>query len=357
MGASPFDDVDIGSVLLSDGPIVQCVLLRSQIENSSAKKSCEVSDKETLHKLIKQIPVDTTPKKSMVANILGGPFTFLGQYEDEGTMLMIKRTDDNSEDNVKGMRNPHVLQPPFENTEVYGDILIMRVAPIDEVTMSDQDCKEKNESCTIDQPGPEGPEKVEENSMKSTQADINDSDSSSNKDFFLDYTKEEYLKFSARTDVVPPNPIPDECSEEDIASDDNSESSEEFVLPEEGDSEEESDDEDSVGMMNLILGQILKKFREQNGRGPDTQELLNMRSALAEKLGVDVPAINEEEEGESVQGDESEKEEEIVEEEETKITNVSKKRDCDDGSIKEGDKSKRVKFDIEIDQGKTQEKG
>lgn len=58
--ASPFDDVDIGSVLLSDGPIVQCVLLRSQIENSSAKKSCEVSDKETLHKLIKQIPVRIT---------------------------------------------------------------------------------------------------------------------------------------------------------------------------------------------------------------------------------------------------------------------------------------------------------
>ena len=49
-----------------------------------------------------------------------------------------------------------------------------------------------------------------------------------------------------------------------------------------------------VGMMNLIFGQILRRFREENGRGPDTRELLEMRSALAERLGVDVPPVDDE---------------------------------------------------------------
>jgi hypothetical protein len=44
----------------------------------------------------------------------------------------------------------------------------------------------------------------------------------------------------------------------------------------------------------MILGHLLSKFREQNGRGPDSLELLEMRKALADKLGVEVPPVNEE---------------------------------------------------------------
>ena len=44
----------------------------------------------------------------------------------------------------------------------------------------------------------------------------------------------------------------------------------------------------------MILGHLLKKFREENGRGPDSLELLEMRKALADKLGVEVPEVDEE---------------------------------------------------------------
>jgi hypothetical protein len=63
----------------------------------------------------------------------------------------------------------------------------------------------------------------------------------------------------------------------------------------ESDEEDELDDEEcQVGMMNLILAQLLRRFREENGRGPNTSELLTMRSALAAKLGIDERLVNEE---------------------------------------------------------------
>ena len=40
----------------------------------------ENTAKIVLEDQISQIMVDTTPKKSMVSQILGGPFTFLGQF-------------------------------------------------------------------------------------------------------------------------------------------------------------------------------------------------------------------------------------------------------------------------------------
>jgi hypothetical protein len=40
-------------------------------------------------------------------------------------------------------------------------------------------------------------------------------------------------------------------------------------------------------MMNMILNHMLREFRENsNGRRPDSIELLEMRKALADKLGV-----------------------------------------------------------------------
>ena len=44
--------------------------------------------------------------------------------------------------------------------------------------------------------------------------------------------------------------------------------------------------------MNMILSHMLRKFREENGRGPDSLELLEMRKALADRLGVDVPPVD-----------------------------------------------------------------
>ena len=42
-----------------------------------------------LQHLIEEVEIDTTPKRSMVSEVLGGPFTFLGQYEDEGIMVSL----------------------------------------------------------------------------------------------------------------------------------------------------------------------------------------------------------------------------------------------------------------------------
>jgi len=36
----------------------------------------------------------------------------------------------------------------------------------------------------------------------------------------------------------------------------------------------------------LILSEVLKKFRQENGRGPDSQELLELRRQVAAKLGL-----------------------------------------------------------------------
>ena len=93
--------VDIGKVMSATGPIVKAVLLRCQPENtddqkisakdsapkqegSSTKKEGGDSDDDesispekaaeirlSTKSLISQITIDTTPKKSMVSNILG----------------------------------------------------------------------------------------------------------------------------------------------------------------------------------------------------------------------------------------------------------------------------------------------
>jgi Mg-chelatase subunit ChlI len=39
------------------------------------------------------------------------------------------------------------------------------------------------------------------------------------------------------------------------------------------------------------MRQVLRRFHEGNGRGPNTQELLDLRAAVAAKMGVQVPEI------------------------------------------------------------------
>jgi len=238
--------------------------------------------------LIEEITIDTTPRKSQVAKLLGGNFTFLGQYEDEGIMVMVRRPDwemhPNDYQGELPVVNPHRLQPPLNDVEVRGDILLMRVAETKEDLDEDQDGEVENQ---------------EECDQGAKQLHV-----PSSEEFFLDYTKEEYLKFAARTDIVWKAPIEedDDESEEEVpmdgfgaAEEDDDEHDENYDPEAEVSSDEEFDSEEhQIGMMNLILGQILRKFHEENGRGPNTLELLDMRKALADKLGVDVPEVDEE---------------------------------------------------------------
>ncbi|KAK1748820.1 hypothetical protein QTG54_000759 [Skeletonema marinoi] len=259
-----------------------------------------------LLRYMEEIEVDTTPKKSMVAQVLGGDFTFLGQYEDEGIMVMVRRPDWEDEDSSFDESdippvNPHPLQPPFDEIEVRGDILLIRVAETAEEldVMNDNDDEEEEDSKEqgeiVSDLKPAAAEEKEEHEEKLVSVPAND-------EFFLDYSKEEYLKFASRTDVEGP-PIleeSEESSEEEneeeagTAKADGDEDEDYDPEVEELSDEEYDDEEHQVGMMNLILGQILRKFHEENGRGPDTLELLEMRKALADRLGVEVPPVDEE---------------------------------------------------------------
>ncbi len=362
--------IDIGRVMSSDGPIVKCVLLRTTQASSTSSEATvsEMSIREIkqelesfgvdtskfvekpdlqnaltearmnskkpagsndddgkdggsnddytfrgesvpLLKYMEEIEVDTTPKKSMVAQVLGGDFTFLGQYEDEGIMVMVRRPDWEDEDSSFDESdippvNPHPLQPPFDEVEVRGDILLIRVAETAEELDDDDDNEEEEES--EEKAGDEQNEEASDLKPAAVETEEGNEEKvvsvPANDDFFLDYSMEEYLKFASRTDVEGP-PILEESDES--AEEENEE--EAGVSKADGDededydpevdelSDEEFDDEEhQVGMMNLILGQILRKFHEENGRGPDTLELLEMRKALADRLGVEVPPVDEE---------------------------------------------------------------
>jgi hypothetical protein len=352
--------IDIGRVMSSDGPTVKCVILRTQAKRLSEAKVSEMSIREMKQELesvgvdtshfvekadlqevlnearmqrkqsanyddrdandeyifrgepvplmryMEEIEVDTTPKKCMVASILGGDFTFLGQYEDEGIMLMVRRPDwekENSsfdESDIPPV-NPHPLQPPFSDVEVRGDILLIKVAETAEeldVYDADENGEEAGSKKRCEIASNLKPAEEKEGQAENTIS------VPTNDDFFLDYSMEEYFKFASRTDVEGPHVLyefedssDEENGEEDTTAKvdgDEEEEDEDYDPETEELSDEEYDDEEQqIGMMNLILGQILRKFHEENGRGPDTLELLEMRKALADRLGVDVPPIDE----------------------------------------------------------------
>lgn len=278
----------------------------------------EARDEVPLSDLIEELTIDTTPRKSQVAKLLGGDFTFLGQYESEGIMVMVRRPhwDYDSDGDIVNANdeeipplNPHKLHPPFNDVEVRGDILLMRVAETKEELDEEENGGDVDGQEHLEESG----DSTSENETTTTQATATEIHVPTNDEFFLDYTKEEYLKFAARTDIVWEEPERDdeeESEDEELelgamkllngfsaaaAADHDDENDENYDPEAEADSDEEYDSEEhQVGMMNLILGQILRKFHEENGRGPNTLELLDMRKALADKLGVDVPEVDEE---------------------------------------------------------------
>lgn len=260
--------IDISKMMKAAGPVIKCVLLKAKLGQADAKQPAEEATKEDTKKdseepervvlvdSIEEVEIDTTPQKQMVAQVLGGKFTFVGQYEDEGVVLMARNVEEIDPLDLPPF-NTHVLQPPFDEHEIRGDILIMKVAPTEETLDEDPDATE-------------------------VVVPTND-------EFFLDYTKDEYVAFATRTDVVAPEP-PEEESEDE--GDEEDEEEEEYTVEDDG----ETDEEELTGMMNILMRTILRKFTEDNRRGPNTQELLNIRTALATKMGIeiaDIPSLNE----------------------------------------------------------------
>jgi hypothetical protein len=374
---------DIEKLLTSTGPIVKAVLLRCRQSNDKEEEdnrkpatkyrpidekegeeeACKVCDAPTafstsslrrlvLTDLIEQIEIDTTPQKFMVAKTLGGPFTFLGQYEDEGIVLMIRNLPDDLEDVVQMEReeeeeednedcdntqsnilahelsrrykasqlktlchqrdidtggmlekgdlikallnyqekllpyNPHQLQPPLHKAHVRGDILCLKVAQTAEELDVGEDREESNN------------EHADNNAAKDIVV-------MSNEEFFLDYTRDEYIRFASRTDIPEHEPARLEgASDKEDGEDDEEEEEEEekeeeidhedpglrpAIIP--GEEEVELKEEDKNAIFNMIMNEVLRQYREDNGRGPNTKELLELRASIAKELNVEVAQV------------------------------------------------------------------
>jgi hypothetical protein len=286
------DGVNIGAILNEEGNIVQAVLLKcgggpsGSSSSSTSSATATTNDDGNNENIIEQICVDTCPQRRMVEQILGGNgITFIGQYEDEGIVVVASKQQQQPADHTHVI-NPHRLQPPLHNMTICGDILLLKV-------------------------------RQEEEDIDPT------------KPFFQDYTKEDYATFASRTidetakeEQEEEEPLQEKeelsistTSTEDCSSsyssssieeggEDEEEEEEQSEDGEEKDSSEETeeahdddDDDDYVedvselGMFNLVMGSFLRQYQENNGRGPSTEELLFMRQTLAEKMGIVLDSI------------------------------------------------------------------
>ena len=83
-----------------------------------------------------------------------------------------------------------------------------------------------------------------------------------------------------------------EPPEEEESEDGGGEEEEEYTVED----DDKTDEEELTGVMNILMRTILRKFTEDNRRGPNTQELLNIRTAFATKMGIeiaDIPSLDE----------------------------------------------------------------
>ena len=392
------ESADIANILSSKGPVVKCVVLRTaqrkkpppQKDGQQSEEPQATSDSDSVSKsknkqmntkepdnhdataeaengatktypfpgLVEEIEIDTTPAKNQVSELLGGPFTFLGQYEEEGIVLMARRgwveeaeydkDQEQSEKHdpwrknfeqlaVRELRslceewevsmehmvekqdlvtalkkkeqelpliNPHPLQPPFGGLRVRGDILVLKAAEVDEpLDQEDEDEREGKTQEDDTEKADNEPQDRKENKDVSVHVPTNE-------EFFLHYTKKEYLKFAVRTDVVPPEqPDPSDDDEGEVEDDHEVDEDEKILAGEHNDEQAEDDDDDDEefrfadteemteaeeksAMLNIVMSELLRKFREENGRGPDTLELLEIRASVADQLGMEVATFD-----------------------------------------------------------------
>jgi hypothetical protein len=362
-----FGGVDIKALLSSTGPVVKTVILRHMSPSGKDLMPHPVSPqvdgthmRRVITELVDEIEIDTTPSKSMVKQVLGGPITFIGQYADEGIVVVARREVPGADvlnslsvleikslckeysvdtsgmieksEMVEALMdsqlpvNPHVLQPPFDKQVIRGDILLMRIAETDEVLDADG----AEDGAADDEKAVNGDGKVSKKPMKI--------EALPNEEFFLNYTKKEWVVFASRTDVVAPDLEGEDEDDEDDENyapkddDDDDDDNEEEHEDGEGDDEEDDefvpgeedmDDEESRRvMLHVILSEVIKQFREDNGRGPDSDELLDLRAQVAEQLGVQLPSVDP-----------------------PPDKGIAKKRSLSDGDQVADQQGKKVKFD------------
>ena len=131
-----------------------------------------------------------------------------------------------------------------------------------------------------------------------------------NDEFFLPYTKDEYLAFASRTDVEQPGAIGGESEDIENAGREGGDNNGEYGNEDEGEHddgdfhmaavgmEELTEEEEKCAMLNIVMSELLRKFREENGRGPNSREVLEIRASVAEQLGMEVATYDETQEAE-----------------------------------------------------------
>jgi Family of unknown function (DUF5880) len=308
---------DIAKLMQSKGPVVTCVVLRAAKRNQDGSVSSSgARSEENLEDLVEELEIDTTPAKNEVEQILGGPITFIGQYEEgEGIVLMglrglvttteeqpwesltirqlrkrCKELDIDTETMLEKQElvnaleeklpppNPHKLQPPLHNMKVRGDILILKVAEVDDASLDGEEQQQEEEQ--------DEEEDVEDVPPKEAKLEVNGDDNLGGDqakvdeakveleeaagEFFLPYTKSEYLKFSARTDIMA-EPL-EENDEVDANADENADNTGEA----DGDDEEEEDDDNEGEDCNdedFIPGEDMDELTEDEEKTTDEGQL------------------------------------------------------------------------------------
>ena len=216
--------VDIKSIMNGDGPNVKCVLLKADGPSS-------------------ELELDMTPRLKTPQTTLGGPITFLGQWESIGAILLV-----NAElVKKKQIANEHKLQPPFHETNTFGDILVTRT-------------------------GDEGEP--------------------------LDITLDEYNMF-CKQEIAPwvPDALDGESeSEEDDHEEDEEEVGDNDVVYDEGEPGE--DEEEEKEMIEEFKKQLLEGFKNLHGREPNEEEAASIFERLEKSILNAKETGEEDEEGE-----------------------------------------------------------
>ena len=70
---------------------------------------------------IEEIDIDLLPEKNEIANLLGGNATFLGQWEDDLVVILVRANTENLE------LNANKLPRPYTNMRLFGKILMIRM--------------------------------------------------------------------------------------------------------------------------------------------------------------------------------------------------------------------------------------
>ncbi len=247
---SKLGSTDIKALMSSDMSTVSCVLIK-------VDGTCE------------SLELDMTPRLKMTQNTLNGEITFLGAYDDIQCILIINR--EKQELRKMDEKNLAKLQPPFHETEVFGDILITR----------------------SDDNGNPKPFTLEE---------------------YQEYQKKDIKEFTVD--------LEEEIENEEDDDDDEEEEEEEEDEEEEGDSDEEDEGDEDDALQELYLGVMRKKVIEQykalHNEEPDEEYVVRVSKKLLNFVAESVPG-----EGENgVDGVDGEDEKDEQEEGEAPATNV-----------------------------------